>query len=331
MAGPSGAGSVAHFLKTTRSPRASAQREIRAAIRREAAKHGRNIGEFVGFECYELCMDCGYMVEPTQADPMRSDPFVDRSKRCPACGVQGLADLRHTATADSLCELEGVDKSRSTNQRFGRALGLVAGVTTLVGITVLMAVGDGSPTEAALAMAPMTLISLPMLVSLGTGGGSQQRSMPRRWRLPMLGKGLHARPRKRTRGRAEARVDGEEWGDLLRAPLSGRPCLAYEVGVRDGADRRRASLDSWRLLEQDNVAFEVGGVSIARGQALLRLPRQLANKGMMMTSDTKTRQFMRMRGLPEAEVLHVYETVLLPGQSVAVGQVDGGPTHVFAC
>ena len=331
MAGPSGAGMVASYLRSMRG--GSRRTDARTALRRELGKHGRD-PDYVDFDCYALCMECGHLVEPPkQGSPMRRDTTPGPDMReCPACGTRGLADLRHTPTAYSLSALE------SDEPKFPamRVLGFVTSLAALVllgGPVFLDILDDPGAVDqwfrGSLLLGMLVLLVIGFLpsprIELDDEGAGEGR--PRRWRLPRAGQVLGSLPW-RTRP-VSGRVRSET-GDLLRAPLSGRPCVAYEVAVRSDDDPS-ASMSSWTLLEQDNVEFHVGEVEVERGDALLTLPRSLAWRGVLAKQGERVKRFMRMRGLLDVEEVYVYETIVAPGDSCSVvAGDDSGPARICA-
>lgn len=269
------------------------------------------------FPCLYLCTDCGRLVDPPATDPNRSLPDAG-PRACPACGETGLADLRHTPTATALCELEQ-DERRS---RVGVLGWLAAAVVSaaLVAAAVGLALGAVLDHEghaglrAALIVGPLALIAVPALLPVLRGlRPNQRRDRPRRWR--MAGP-AHGRTRRRGRGR----VSGDE---TLRAPLSGRPCLAYEVAVRDDP-RRRARLSTWRLVEQRNAALRVDDFTVEPDEAILEPRRSVTYAGSVASFPSRVRNYLRMRGFVETETVHVYETRLEAGAPCTLIARGGG-------
>ncbi|NVB38284.1 hypothetical protein G6O69_10615 [Pseudenhygromyxa sp. WMMC2535] len=304
---------------------------VRSALRRELARQGGEVQsraiEFAPFECFSLCMACGRLVEPTSADPMRSAPADDRSRsvkrRCPACQEIGLVDLRHTPSVYSLSEVEEDESKLSRSRRRALAVALVPAVALMgwlaySGFHHLMREAHDA-TSVIVQVACSFIVSAVLGWALSQVKDPLRRTTPRRWRLPEHGL-RPSRPRRVTTGVVESA------GELLRAPLSGRPCLAYEVAAREDDDAGE-SAGSWRLLEQDNAALRVGGVDVPRGHALLRLPRQLSSAGLIMERDEPAQQYLRMRGLLETEYVHIYETILAPGETCSIGRRDATEPH----
>ena len=294
-------------------------------LRRELAKLGRD-PDLAPFECFLLCMACGHMTSPERSDPMRGGAKPAHETRCSACGTTGLADLRHTPTVHSLTELEDDEAEPTIGQRVGRGVGV--GSVLLVLATVGAAIfSDGFGAielmQAAAILIPLALIGMAMIPRVR--GSSEGRKLPRRWRLPKFGLDRLGRRRKAARG-----VATTDTGDLLRAPLSGRPCLAYEIAVR-GDDSPDRSFSSWRLVEQDNAEFRVGEVEVPRGGAVLRIPRELASAGVVSGEAEPTQHYMRMRGFLGSDEVYIYETILAPGDDCRVLTGDEQrPAQLFA-
>jgi hypothetical protein len=278
----------------------SGRREYFATLRREVAKHGREI-DLAEFECLFLCMDCGHLSEPRSGDPMRFDAQVG-PRNCARCGAVGLLDLRQTSIVHSLSELEATDVRSSWAARAGKIFG-VLGITAASGWLFVAELGFlGVP------VAALGVMQLARFGSSLFGDFRSRRSRPRRWRMPQTSTRPGAAPHEGVRGRVDAA------GELLRAPLSGRPCVAYEVAVRDDDDPT-GPLSSWRLIDQDNAGFQLGEFEVSPGEALLQLERELNGHGIIGGKDPATRRYMRMRGLLDGEEVFIYETILAPGDS----------------
>lgn len=326
MAGPSGAGMVQAYLRMSRAARVSSgRREYLTALRRESNKHGgadEERPDLVAFDCMHYCMSCGHLSEPRVGDPMRREAQAG-PRRCEMCGATGLVDLRETGMVEALSQLEVSDQNPSRGAKVAKLLGVFGLAAAFAGVIALLGqdLFSGSMAEtvsAGFLALPVAVVGCAVVArALGNvfGPSSGRRSLPRRWRMPQTAK--------RPAALAQARVHGEvePMTELLRAPLSGRPCIAYEVAVRDDADPA-SSFSSWRLVEQDNVGFRVGDVDVAAGEALLQRRRELVASGVLGSLDAGQRRFMRERGLLDSEDVHVYETILEPGAAVAVRRRD---------
>jgi hypothetical protein len=328
MAGPSGIGAVQDYIRAARSAGGSRRSEYMTALRRELAKHGRD-PDLVEFDCFFLCMSCGHLSEPRRGDPMRSEAR-EIPRECAMCGAQGLVDLRQTSMVESLLTLESSEaqpRRGSWILKIFGVLGLMGALFGVLSLIELMPFAEqlgaydrlgGLRWQVMVIMLVGALIAWIAFVRHVPGSSAPRRTLPRRWRMPQTSKQSGAQPHARVRNQPELATD------LLHAPLSGRPCIAYEVAVRDDDDAK-GPLSSWRLLEQDNVGFRVGELEVAPGEALLQRRRELVRTGSIAVMDEPTRRYMRMRGLLGNETVYIYETILAPGDvcEVSRGKANG--------
>lgn len=313
---------VQAYLRSMSRGAKSSRREYLTALRRETAKYGRN-PDLVEFDCFFLCTSCGRLSEPSAGDPMRTEA-PSGSRGCATCGAPGLADLRQTPLVHSLCDLEKSDVSPSGRWWVAMVAGLLSAIGAVVWLGAALRERTIDGFEACfLILLISVVISLLLARMVPLLRRSARRSLPRRWRMPRVGKRVGATPRRRVRGHAQTTVD------LLRAPLSGRPCVAYEVAVRDDADPS-GGWSSWRLIEQDNVGFCVGGLEIAPGEALLQVRRELIARGTIGSKDDATRRYLRMRGLLDSEDVYIYETIVAPGEACTASRRSGSAPVVVS-
>lgn len=203
------------------------------------------------------CTECGFQVDPPQQEHVASsyrepaDPLPgDRRPACPCtnCGEEMWANLREGGVVEALIEK---DETRFLSRVTGRNR-ILKGVSLLIcAVVVALTVqGDGSPI---LHFTAAMALGIFLRSSFGEIAAGPDSRFPISWRFTPRPRG---RRRAKTRGRAQR---GKT--TALLAPLSGRPCLAYELGVRhdsDSQDRER----SWTLLEQRNCEFTVEGVPV---------------------------------------------------------------------
>ncbi|KIG16871.1 hypothetical protein DB30_04033 [Enhygromyxa salina] len=118
-------------------------------------------------------------------------------------------------------------------------------------------------------------------------------------------------PRGRVRARLEGRVGADE---RLRAPLSGRVCVGYEIGVRHDIDTD-ADPWSWTLLEQRSAAgLSIDGVAVS-GRPYLRLERKIYAQELSAGALDE----LRKRGLdPSRPGYSLFETIVEAGELVTV-------------
>lgn len=219
---------------------------------------------------------------------------------CSHCGDDGWIDLGHPSTALALrmSEDQHAQKIVSLPKRmfgyglFGAAMGwflglmVSGGIWATLGITLLTGV----------------IGSLMVLHQHRASHAPEPSVLPARWAMA-----LPPAPGKHR----EVRGPATTTADALRAPLSGRRCVAWEVGVRpdtesDGPDA------SWWLLEQKLLPITVGDEALEPAQTHLRVPR--VHYGSLATAelDEAARLFLRQRGIGGSEVatVELYETII---------------------
>ncbi len=138
------------------------------------------------------------------------------------------------------------------------------------------------------------------------------RALPLRWRLALPNPALPSVPE-------PAQVLPQE--DFITAPLSGRPCVAYEIGLREDDDSEGAD-GTWLLLEQAVGAFRIKGFDVPRGAARVRVgPRTLFDARTAQDCARKQR-FLRERGFTGHSV-RLFETVLTVDTRLTGATEDG--------
>ncbi|MBC8073133.1 MAG: hypothetical protein IAG13_32725, partial [Deltaproteobacteria bacterium] len=107
---------------------------------------------------------------------------------------------------------------------------------------------------------------------------------------------------------------------LLRAPLSGTPCVAYELAIRTD-DAVLAPDPTWLLLEHHNAAFEVAGVRVEPDSVRLELPRMRIP--VDADDDPTVGAALSRRGFFTHDTrVVVYEAVLLSDVAIELAPVD---------
>ena len=238
--------------------------------------------------CNLQCAECGLQIENDgEARPA-----------CPACGEQAWAALRSGGVLEALIEQE--DTLWDTRDARRRGLSKLVGV--VLGVLLMTATmrGDGS-----FVFYPLVIMALVVVVR------SSFREMQSGTRPQQAASWSHAR---RALDPSMQQRSGVAVGDsLLTAPLSGRACLAYELGVRSD-DNAQDEDWSWTLLEQRVVPMSVGEHRM-QSQPYLRLRRTLHQAAM----DESAKFELRKRGVDLSRPGYcVYESVLLPGEIATV-------------
>lgn len=263
--------------------------------------------------CHFLCLGCGYMV------PQRVGGYRDAAKahdpptdRCPGCGGHDWADLRSEAAMEWLGD--GEHRWRRSRWRdFADdppwPLAVLLLITTLVwvGFVPLALVPKLLATAAAVG------VSIALVVR-GQHRVRRRLGRPARWRLAL--------PRGAAAPVAQGPVRAQTAEATLRAPISGRPCLAYELALRED-EELAAPARTWLLIEQAAVDLQVGDQRIAGDRVRLEIPRQMIRgRGEALAG------VLRRRGLSDvARDLVVCETIVRPGEPLQVLEhADGGTT-----
>lgn len=291
----------------------AARRKLRAKVR-----SGQEEDEdFESHPCFVLCVNCGRMDDPPAKDKYRANESALATRQpCRVCRRKSLVDLRHTPTVHSLHEL--VEYDSAARDSAGGRLALRAGTigATLAVVAFIVVLFWALTTEYTFDPFYFTLMGIGMIpfalgagnVALGHWRRSRAKPFPARWVLAL-------RPAN-TKDFRDTTGAVEPVGPLLRAPVSGRLCVAYELGIRhdDNADQPDGT---WLLLEQRSAAFRVSDMLIAKHHARLFLPRQPAPEEWK-SGDAKAKRFLRERGFFISDDVHVFETILEPGERVTV-------------
>lgn len=259
--------------------------------------------------CHWRCGDCGYLIPQTLDDAYRprGNEVVGP---CPACGGRHWADLRSGGVVEALDDrLDTLHKTRNHRRRGIRTL-----IATLFG--VLAAVGSGvGRNDGSVIVFPLLALVLVVIVRSAVQDikAGRRPALPVRWSLAAL-------PAGDTVGTETGSVAPSD--QLLRAPVSGRPCVAYELGVRSDT---ATDDDPWTcaLLEQRVGPFAVGDVSVAAERVFLDVPRERWSGDL---TDPSIARLLRNRGIDPDRPGHVlYETIVEVGDTVVLEQTsDGG-------
>jgi hypothetical protein len=260
------------------------------------------------FPCALACGTCGQLQWPASAaagDPLRRDPEVSPTdaRPCTACGNRGFVDLASKGMARALVDAEMHDRAIRSAAVRRVVRGVVLGVVSLGAVWWLRDVGLLAVSAFGLGVICLARACASLRAAFG------RSAMPRRWSTAHPPRALRPRPRPWL---ANAVVNGTP----MAAPLSGRPCLGYEVAVAWGSGAPRP----WALLEQRVSDLEVDGARLSGRAVGLELPRE-SFEVSASRAPAHVVQYLRARGLELTDdVLAIYESVLEPGASVAVAR-----------
>ena len=298
-----GAEGVRAYLREARNEhsRGEAHREARKAYRRALRIAGCNAlfpehQTKWPFPCAQLCDACGLLRwadDATAGDPHRR-LSAGTDVRCSHCGGSRFIDLQQPVIADALVASEVYD--RGARRRFARRIG---GSVALVALGALASFVAASALPAFGALVGLFSLAGVSVLANGDRIDLPKRRLPRRWSMVLP-------PRGERHPIASGVVRAET---TLVAPLSGRPCVAYEIAVRHDANPR-AEPSTWGLVEQRSAGLEVGRMHVGANALHLDLPREVLRGG----DPARVEQYLRERGVdPHAAELVIYETIVDPG------------------
>ncbi len=257
-------------------------------------------------------MTCGYLVPQGQSttrpvgayriEVAANDEVAP--ERCPGCSEQTWGDLRQQAVVEGL---HGLDEARDEFVAADRKMWWSATVDALALLTVVPALwfaDFGPATVAGLGVGLSTHLVLGLAAHRRRRASRVQCEHPARWRYA-------PHPRGRARNVRDGVARLRPGGTLLRAPLTGRPCLAYEVALANHTDIDRQASD-WQLIEQHIAPMAVGDEVLVTENVRLKLPRTRVKADAKRLASLR-----RRRGLPgSAEPTLVVESIVAPGALV---------------
>jgi hypothetical protein len=305
MGGGSAAGMVNDVLARMRRERQNQARALDYRRFMKPAGSGPSAAK-EAFDCLFLCDHCGYLSEVEGA--------------CPACTHTAWIDLDNWALAEKQREIEEAARQNPVPAVRWRVRGASLAIGAVLGV--------GCATG--LALAEMVAVGAASLVGVGAGATgaatvlthalgrrrlgwsimARQVQDPTRWRMPLPIADDGVKTARRCAGSAIAR-DG-----LLRAPFTGRACVAYEVAVLFDHPGD-AWPPTWALREMRSCAFEVDGGEVEKDRAMLTGATELVEKPVM--SEEEKRRFLRERGLFLADgKFDLYEAIVAPNERVEV-------------
>lgn len=321
----SGADTVQAAIRSMRAAERQVQRmRYRRSIR--GLVHDAGPEDWHPYPCALLCGACGYLLPgPPPTDPFRAR---DVTTACPHCHGTAWIDLRHVPMVEALQETDAYEAPArlGTGRRTIRRLLQGAGASAwIVGVGVLLwavATQTRDPiyfTLMATALVPIALYAGNAIREYRARG--RRKPLPARWRLAL--------PPAADGTASTARGPACAAAELLTAPLSGRPCVAYELGARLD-DTTAADLGTWMLLEQASTALEIDGVRVAPDGVYLDLPRGAVDPALAGIHPDTIARALRQRGLdPLDPSLVLFETIVEPGENCELRRSATGGTSVL--
>ncbi len=301
-----GAGAMIEATRAMASVQRQMDRFMRdRAQRRRARLNGRNLVQQMeplraDFECFHLCGDCGFLVSNEKA-------------ACPGCDTRNWMDLTDHNIADAVRDIETMERTKTP--------GWIKGVTLLVSVSVAAALAT-----LVILLAPgfawhailVAMVAVPLGYFFGHRGMAVlllrlvKRRRPHRWRLPLPIPDGSGAARDEVSGVAAA-ADGVE---PLRAPFSGKACLAYQVCVLFDTPGD-ARPPEWVLEEAVAVDFNVGDRVIPGERAFVEGPLEVITPDEAEASGLNLWKFLRQRGLFSFDGdFDLFEARVAPGDEV---------------
>ena len=263
---------------------------------------------------------CGYLeVTTPQAstgDPMRRAAEPDERganrSQCPGCGGEAWANPRLEPTAQVLRgtqsrELAVVVQRPSIVAAVAQVFFALGMLAWLLWAATHPLRGTQVGFAAFAALLGTVVASKSVLEAIASMRVRPPALPPKRWHLALP---------TATRLRAEDHGPARALGELLVAPLTGRPCIAYELGVLTNVDvaTRKAT---WLLREQRSSAFAVGSTTFPANAVRLRIPEQIVDRARLEPDRLVRALNERAFSLSDTDVVLV-ESLLAPGDLVTV-------------
>jgi hypothetical protein len=258
------------------------------------------------------CGDCGrlaWTVEPG-GSPHRRETAADprtTSGACAHCGATSWLRVGNASTAATLqaAELDQRNWPKRIVSRalVGTAAGAGLGLLTLTGWPILLVAG-------------LTGLAAGLVSYRDHRKWSPPRAaLPGRWMMALP-------PASPARDTVCGRLVVDE---LLCAPLTGRTCVAYEVGIHVD-DRPGSELERWALVEQRIAAATIGeGTVIDPSRTHLEIARERIGTVAEVSRDEAARAYLQPRGFGrESDGLHVFESIVPADAEVFLERGDDG-------
>ncbi len=276
---------------------------------------GRTADTPADHPCGSLCSHCGYLRNPVIEAGYRVAAGDEPRGCCPSCGEEAWLDLRRDDVMLALSENESFALDRSVKSwALESASVLVLGSVGLF-LGVMLAqlfLGTGALMPAGLTTIATVLAAVAIVRRMyELGRPPRPRALPMRWRWAL--------PSPEPVRLEDAPV--VLGGDPLIAPLSGRPCLAYDVAVRADHDGR-APLGTWHLIEQQTAELRSHSRTVAPGKAWLELSDRRVFDPDTAADGQRVERFLRERGFTPHDH-RVFETIV-QAEATVRATTEGG-------
>ncbi|MEM7153230.1 MAG: hypothetical protein AAF799_10320 [Myxococcota bacterium] len=231
---------------------------------------------------------------------------VRTQSRCEACGEDASVDVSYDSVATTLCESELATRSST-----GTPWLLIAGSAFVSVALVAIGVAEGWTAMHFAWLAMPLLPSLGVVAAITRDRRVRRPSRPRRWSW------VEAPPSSTFRERSGT-VTGRS---PLRAPMSGRECLAYEVAIAPAGVTPKTDAD-WVVREQRATRLCVDGLQVEGTDVALVVDPTAPTR--FEVEPTALARYLRERGVMAAsDSFDVYEAIVAPHARVTLQQSEG--------
>ncbi len=188
----------------------------------------------------------------------------------------------------------------------GSFLGILATSSVVAGLCIAALAGVAG----GLAAVRLRRMSVPV-----------ERTLPDRWSLALP----PATPGTNTTAEGLAQCAAP-----LRSPLTGRECIAYEVGLRSDSSHC-AELFTWALLEQRVAPMSLHETPVDPATTFVELPRETLGELSSETLDPPAIEWFLERGFSSiGSSLIVYESIVPPQARVSLTSTGDGAVLRFS-
>ena len=278
-------------------------------------RHVGRTSEEAHHPCGRLCSSCGFIDRPRLDDGYRVGAGAGAQGDCPNCGANAWLDLGQDDVVQALAENEAFASSDAAEESTMAS----AGVAAVGGLGVAAAIALAQTAYVA-GFVVVAVVAATVAFILGVTVGTrvyralrapQSDALPSRWHLALPS----------SEGPSFERTRATLSGEPVSAPLSGVPCLAYDVGARVDDDAS-ASLGSWLLIEQNSAELACDEHRVSAGEAFLEIRSRKPFEVRDANDEARVSRFLRERGFESHSVV-LYETIV-PAHGSAVAHGDGG-------
>lgn len=306
-------------------PYAAINQQVRSMGRRRAHVDRREISKFRGaFDrttgrasepCHLSCTGCGALAPPPPLDPQRGD--AARLDPCKHCGTSAWVDLSEDEATRGLATVEAYEhKTIDRRRRILHWVLRIGGAITMGLLCFFAAASSPSGIFAFLTMLVGFVSVCFFALGYGQATRVEQRSLPYRWMLPLPPSTPVAAGGTRLRGPVGPNDDDEP----LRAPFTGRPCLAYRVVVRrEDAPRNAVAA----LVAQGACDLRIEGRPVLASTVRLDLDTRPVR--VEHEREAAALAYLRRHGIFDTDGPWILEeAVLEPGDEVLVQAAERG-------